>query len=335
MVNGRTNNQLQPRPKRRAGKGRGKGGNQPPRTNYQPQRIQRAAISAPAGLSRTHHFDAFGNSAPQALAFSVGPATHIKGASTETLITVPGHRYVIMFCGSSSTQYIVFDYTVSSSTGAVSYQYMTSTGIIGTPSAIVPDTFMCSRASLRLRNVSRAADCGGVVRAFNMPNYTQVNGKGNAINTSSDYMNLHDLIRNHPRTRSYSGAAMTGTHQWDAIPTSQGEYHKFRDTVSSYYINVISNPGVSLVCIMLEDFSTPQTYEFTLAATYYARYRVTGPLFNMSINPPTAPLALVNQKRDAAENSWGKQLSNAMGHLGTLANVTKAVHGAWTGNAEL
>ena len=90
-------------------KGGKKKGGPPRRTKLQPRkaqdtartsvpRVTRAPNKILAGLGRRHHFNAFGTLAPQALAFSIGPAARIIGAKRNPLgLDKEWHKTLLAF----------------------------------------------------------------------------------------------------------------------------------------------------------------------------------------------------------------------------------------------
>jgi len=125
---------------------------------------------------------------------------------------------------------------------------------------------------------------------------------------------IKNLILNHKDTVTLSGSQLTNTQQWDCVPVSQDKYHSFIQPAGGNS-TVLLDPGISTVLILMETAPEDQQYEFSMAGTWYARYRFTGPLANCAIAPPTAPLAAVNKSRDFAEamGSVGRPIMAAMG----------------------
>lgn len=290
---------------RNQGKGNGKGGGPPrgpPRRaqGQQPrqQNVVRLRPRVPRGLPPAHHFNAFGPQKPQALAFSVGPATHIGGLATVS--TVLSTTQPTMWIFQPSGGYNQLGECVSSDNGTTfswSNNNIDSTGIDNTgggPSAGSPTQVLCSRGSIRVRNCSRAADAGGVIRILRTGTPLKMDG--------SDLGYLYSMVKNHPRTHSYTGSALTKAHQWDCIPVDQTSYAKFIPPTQAYsLLNGGDTPAVSSVIIVFEPFTTSQAFELTMAACYYGRYRFAGPLAGMASLPPTISIGATNILRDAAE----------------------------------
>jgi len=306
---------------------------QPQPARQQPRRRRRAARSAPggdgvhrhknivpAGLSPNHHFDAFGPQKPQALAFSVGPATHINGAA-RFAVTVPtvasgyqvGYDLFAFQPGSGIHPMIYCRYVPTSASagawGPVSHWDIPSNGIEINASASSPETVMCSRGSVRLRNTSPAAQVAGVVHILRVST-----GIPNFYATPADAESVKALILTHKDTVTLSGSQLTQTQQWDCIPVSQDKYHGFIQPFGGNS-TVLQDPGVSTILMLFETTPSTQYYEFSMAASYYARYRYSGPLANASMLPPTCPIGKANQARDLYEKmgSIGKPIVAAIG----------------------
>jgi len=306
MVNGKQNQQQKQAQMRKAAAQRANA-----RRNLQNQGQSTAIIrrrpKVPKGLDPKHHFNAFGHTAPQALSFSIGPATHLTGYRSVLFGSYATNPSMFIFQPGGGvdqlTRYTTTDGGVTWAAGS-SYN-IDSTGIaLGGASATVPDQVMCSRGSLRYRNVSRAADAGGVVKVLRL--------SSGMFNDSTAWANLYRLVQSHPRTHGYSGSALTAAHQWDCIPVSQAEYTSFRDPTTGPGATGV--PPLTSIVIVMEAFSTVQDIEITFAANYYARYRVAGPLASMSRPPPTCSVTQTNLARDAAEaiGSAGRKVGNAI-----------------------
>jgi hypothetical protein len=314
MAQGRNNNK---------GNGKGRGG--PPRKKggFQRPQVVRNRPPIPAGLSPNHHFNAFGPQKPQALAFSIGPATHIGGLASSSETTQTGNPIMFVFQPSGGYYQLAKCTTTDSGVNFTwsNYLNIASTGIstTGVESAVSPAQVLCSRGSIRVRNTSRAADAGGVVRVLRT---------GTPISVGSTELGyLYEMVKNHPHTHTYTGSSLTAAHQWDSIPIDQSSYSKFIEPTSAYgVLSADKNPAVSSVIIVFEAFSTVQNIELTVAACYYGRYRYAGPLASMASLPPTTTLARTNILRDIAESvgSAGRKVADATGN----ALVARLIGGA-------
>lgn len=263
--------------------------------------IVRAKNPIPRGLSPNHHFNAFGTQVPQALAFSVGPATQISGAYRFPHTLLPADTLTLMAFqpGSGYHQALI---AKSSGGGPTSWSpvlapSITSTGIdtVTGPSASSPDKIMCSRGSLRIRNLTPAGEVAGAVHILRVST-----GLTHFYSHPTTAPDIAEMILQHKDTVTMSGSSLTETHQWDCIPVSQDKYHEFRspDNLQS----ALNDPGLSTILVLFEHPTPPQHYEMSMAATYYARYRFSGPLANASAHPPVAPLNMINKIRDVAES---------------------------------
>jgi hypothetical protein len=288
------------------------------------QVVRRAPNRIPAGLSPNHHFNAFGPSKPQALTFSVGPAVHVSGYGSKNFNVENTTNTMLVFQpGGGRDQLLI--YTQSLTTGVwtlASTQNIDSTGITSTPSSTSPDSLMCSRGSMRVRNFSRAADSGGLIKVLRLSTGFDLTLQTPAV--------LDDMIHGNARTRAYTGSSLTQSHQWDCIPVSQDKYHAF--TAVNTALGEVLDPAVSSTVIYFASTAVTNNYEVTFAATYYCRYRFIGPLTNMAANPPTIPIAKSNMLRDIAESvgSAGRLVGNAIG--AEMTSVAKEVLPGYLGN---
>jgi len=269
--------------------------------------IVRARNPIPRGLSPNHHFNAFGTQIPQALAFSVGPATQVSGAYRFPLALQPADTLTLLAFqpGSGAHQALIVksDGTGPSGWSPVSAPSITSTGIdtVTGPSASSPDKIMCSRGSLRIRNLTPAGEVAGAVHILRVST-----GMPSFYADPAEAPTIGEMILQHKDTVTMSGSSLTETHQWDCIPVSQDKYHEF---VSPYpATSALNDPGLSTILVLFEHPNPMQHYELSMAATYYARYRHSGPLANASAPPPVAPLPMINRVRGIAE---------AIGSMGT------------------
>lgn len=325
MVNNRNRNNN----RNNGGKGNGRGRGAPgPQRRFAPQQqnVVRARPQIPSGLPLNHHFNAFGPQKPQALAFSIGPATHIGGLATSTQTSSTTQPVMFIFQPSGGYNQLG---KCTTADGGVNFAWsninITSTGIDPTgagPSAVSPSQVLCSRGSIRVRNTSRAADAGGVIRVLRT---------GTPLSTNTAQLGeLYDMVKNHPRTHSYTGSSLTMAHQWDCIPVDQSSYCRFVVPTGAYQALNAGETAVSSIVIVMESFSTLQDYELTMAACYYGRYRYAGPLASMASLPPTVPLARTNMLRDVAEHvgSAGRKVGAAAGNAFTAAATQHATRAA-------
>jgi hypothetical protein len=241
-------------------------------------------------------FDAFGNDRPLPLAFSVGPATHLRGlsrlaftthATLETVLVLnAGPGYVVGQLGQLNPGVSI---TVTDNV------LMTSAGFDTAVSASSPDTAMATRFSCRLRNTTKAQDVAGYALAMNV-------AAGIVLATTADWDALVSYVSSHPRCTTYSSHELRDTTQWNSFPVDQGKFHSFvapgLDVAG--WRSTVTDPAMSTMVFVFPP-GTAQDYELTVAASYYGRYRVTGPLAHSSRLPPSVPLQIMNQARDAAE----------------------------------
>jgi hypothetical protein len=264
-----------------------------------------------------HHFDAFAPSKPQGLTFSVGPCTPVTGAARFT-VNLPADSEKTLLCfqpGGGLDQAGTMRRTAppvppsaSGTWSAWSPHNIVSTGFGTSASSSSPDTMMCTRGSIRVRNISPAADMAGAVHCLRVS--TGIPQWGSALENER----LAHLVEGHQRTVTMSGSQLSATYQWDCVPVSQDRYHQFK--TPNYGIFSSEEPGLSTILMVFEHSSAKaQTYEVTICANYFARYSAAGPLANSAVCPPTVPLTTVNRSRDRAEQmgSIGKPILQAMG----------------------
>lgn len=288
------------------------------------QRIQRAPMRIPKGLPKGHHFDAFKPS-PQALGFSIGPATPVSGLARFPLTlnaALPSHQTmtVLFFqpCGGLNQlgkATIDIDSTSGTPVTSVndfSYIQIDSTGFTSTPGPGSPKDAMCTRGSLRLRNTSPAGQMGGAVHFLRSASTFAWN--------SVSLLEIQEMILQHVRSHTYSGSSLSQTHQWDLVPVAQDEYTKFV-TIANGSGHMGNVPGLTTLFIAFAHTTVQQSYEVSIAANYYARYDEVGPLANAAMCPPTAPISTINRVRDAAEAlvSAGRPLAEIGGRAAVNA----------------
>lgn len=301
---------------------------QPTRDKY--NKIVVAPTRIPAGLSKSHHFDAFSPGKPQALAFAVGPATHVNGAR-RFVVTIPGysggqhpsHTIARFQPGGGFDQWVTTELThgTPGSWSPVETQTINSTGILsdGTFTASNPTHVMCSRGSVRIRNMTRNFNIAGTVQVLR-----QSIPLPGLISTQDLYTGIKDLIEESTATVVMTGLELARSHQWDCVPVTQSAYTSFHEPVSGEVDRL--DPGLSSVFMLFEHASQQQEYEISMAACYYARYNVVGPLSNLGKPPPVAPLSIVNNIRSVAESigSYGRPLAARVA-AGMLPQIADAV----------
>lgn len=280
----------------------------PPRPKAAPQRGNAQRRAGPQRKSRLS-FDSF-SPAAMPLAFSVGRCTRLQGLSRGdfySTATDTDQDYMLAIFNGSPGGYVGRCYTVSTdkeTASTVKFWTMTSAGFdthIGAsplpPSASRPDHAMCAKFSVRIRNISKAIDVGGVVRVLNMSAGTSANSA-----RIDELINLIHYVEAHPRTVTFGAAELRSTQQFDTHPVDQTRYHQFRKPTEDIlgWDAALGDPAMSTIVMVIPTFANNQ-YEITANGHYYARYDVTGPLANMASNPPVAEMSALNRARDEAE----------------------------------
>jgi len=324
---GKRGNPLPPKPQKKK---------QPTRDKY--NKVVIAPRRIPAGLSRNHHFDAFSPGKPQAMAFAIGPATHVNGARRFT-VDIPNsvestHTIARFQPGGGFNQWVTTTLSLPTDPAdpsvwsPVTNVTINSTGILsdGTFTATNPTHVMCSRGSLRVRNMTRSLNVAGSAQILRRS--VPLTG---LIDFQTLYNDVKDLIEESTATVVMTGMELTRSHQWDCIPVSQAAYTSFNEPVSGEVERL--DPGLSSVFILFEHGQQPQQYEVSMAACYYARYNIVGPLSNMGKAPPVAPLSLINSIRTAAEHvgSFGRPLAASV--AGGIAEALEQRAGAYLASA--
>jgi len=251
-------------------------------------------------------YDGF-STMPMPLAFSVGRCTRLQGLARFDFssLATTGHDYVVGVFNGSPGWVVGTLYSVKTTTNPplaidLKHMFMSSAGFDGVTgaSSTHPDSAMCSKFSVRLRNTSKAIDVGGVVRVLNM--------SAGADTDLTDPQNFVDLIRyveNHASVTTFGGEELRATQQWDTHPVDQSRYAQFISPgkTQADAVDAIKDPAMSTIVMVIPTFPN-NTYELTAKGHYYARYRVTGALANMASHPPVADLTLLNRARDQAES---------------------------------
>lgn len=239
------------------------------------------------------------------LANAVGPCTHVRGL--ERLSVAHAASSSTMLLVNMGAGYIVGElYTYGAPPVLVSSLTMDSAGFSsGGASASSPDQDIITRASLRIRNTTKALDVGGAVRILRVSAGIEVTG---GAMTQAQADSIYAYVRSNPRTRTFGGQELIATHQFNSIPVNQSKLASFAQsgTNASGFAAELFDPAVSSFVILFEDTSTSQDYEVTVCGEYYTRYRYVGPLAHMARSPKTAPLHSINAAREKEESQLSR-----------------------------
>lgn len=294
-------------------------------------------VIAPRGFG---YYDAFAHDPNSACtAYSIGPATGVTGTSRHTVNTqVPNASHsgvvlVIVAPSWSKTQGVVIG---ADSAGSFLSTDINSPQLIADP----PQSAIPTRCSLRLRNVSPTFTKGGIVRSLRIT--TGFLPPTNLAELDSTC----ELIRNHDRTRTYSGAVLTEDFQINCTVSDQAKATSFFNWVppaSSGFASATYQPALTPIVLLFEPFSglgtgspltaTPNTYEITIRSQFLGRYTQGSMLANLAV-PPRAIGDGVNNLRDREEargstlhsvaqagvEAGGNFLSNFLSNLDTGAS---------------
>lgn len=260
-------------------------------------------------VSQRAGFNAFALDKP-ALAFSVGRATLVRGMARSTFGIKPDtvhpgqtHTMAIISCypGHHVAQIVAVNATAGTVAG-IREVTMASAGFSDSgPSSSSPDAAMTARMSIRLRNISPALEVAGQMYVLNM-------AAGVELTTAPTYATLVRYVESHPRTVTFSAHELRTSRQWNSHPVDQSAYHRFSfpGKTNDDFKAGLTDPGMSTMVLVFPvignaEALTEQQYELTVQGSYYARYKVTGPLAHAAELPPTLPLPILNGARDFAE----------------------------------
>jgi hypothetical protein len=177
---------------------------------------------------------------------------------------------------------------------------------------------MATRCSLQIRNVTRVLHQAGIVRSLRV---TTGIISPQAYATSQDLLDLAEHVRNHARTRTYSGAELAENKQINCTVVDQSRATTFLDfgeAIPSADLNWwpdapegvpvqtggftrgIHNPTYTPIILLFETTSQDNEYEISIRSQFLAHY-VQG---SMLANLATTPLAIgdkLNAHRDHEE----------------------------------
>jgi hypothetical protein len=314
-------------------------------------------IIAPRGFG---YYDAFTHSPGDAVtAFSVGPATPIQANTRAGLTTIKpdgvgesdlGVSMIIVYPAASDVQAALFTCGATVSDPVIetpfrSPQLNPSGG---------PESVMATRCSLQVRNITQVLNQGGVVRSLRIT--TGIIGPQILnVGTSQDLLDLAENVRNHARTRSYSGADLVENKQINCTVVDQTRATTFLD----FAVNVpiadlpwypepptplggavgpfqqgLHNPTFTPIILLFESFPTKNTYEVSIRTQFLAHYVQGSMLANLAMTPPSVGEKL-NAHRDNEERkgsilhdvgrvlenvgNWGvKHRGEIMGGIGAM-----------------
>lgn len=257
-------------------------------------------VIAPRGFG---YYDAFAHDPMSACtAFSVGPATGITGTarhSVNTQLPTTNHSGAVLTVIAPSLSAVQGISYMSDANGAFTYSEATSPQLTSDP----PGSAIPTRCSLRIRNVSPTFTKGGIVRTLRVTT-------GFAIPTSFAELDAFcELVRNHDRTRTYSGAALSEDFQINCTVVDQARATSFQNWGSNIGV-AMTTPTYTPIVILFEPFSgiagstalttTPNTYEITIRSQFLGRYPQGTMLANLAI-PPRSIGDGVNPVRDREE----------------------------------
>lgn len=326
-------------------------------------------IIAPRGFG---YYDAFTNDAYSAAThMSIGPATPIvanticnSGLRTRDPITMDvtypdgqmhsleaGMLLMVVYPATCDTQAKLYS---CSNTDPVRLGHEHEYNSPNLQSAR-PDNAIATRCSFRIRNWTQHVGTGGIVRILRCTTGLSLDCSSAGRTTNGDLAVLAEEVRNHARTRIYSGEELCESHQKNLSVVDQSRstwfmnwnsLHKVADTpwavgqgwpqggtgnppTPQYTIGNFSyqlhDPAYTPIIILFEPFtaavngqSIGNSYEVNIRSQYLAHYAQGSMLANMAICPKATPDTL-NKHKDK-EEAQGSTMHNVGRFLSNAAS---------------
>lgn len=267
-------------------------------------------------ISVENQFNAFAYRDPTALAFAVGPTTYLSGLNSIQYDTNPTQA-------GAAQQARLLAYSLAPNVNQLQMATFGGDGAPATPIVAAesgvsvfasdpPSLAIAGRGSLRLRNVTKQLNAGGVVRILRTSSPPSTYDQNNELYWAMEY------VRQHPKTVTYSGYELLTTHTWNLAPSNQSKLIDFipwttttSPGASDWYNEVIKDQGMNSLFILFEPNADVNLYEVTWCAQYHCRYDSTSQaLTNMALPPPTKPLSVINaeRKHEDSKDSWGSKI---------------------------
>lgn len=293
------------------------------------------------GPALENQFNAFIHREPTALAFAVGPTTYLSGLNSvqydsepTSAGSLPLARLISFSLASNVNQMQMATFGGDGSPAASCVAVETGVSVFASDP---PSLAIAGRGSLRLRNITKQLNAGGVVRIL------RTSSPPAGYDQNSELFQAMDYIRQHPKTVSYSGFELLTTHTWNLAPSNQSKLIDFLpwDTnaapgAGAWYESVIKDQGMNSLFVLIEPNADINLFEFTICAQYHCRYDSSSQaLTNMALPPPTKPLALINaeRKHEDSKDSWGAKLGNIAGNVGkVISNDVARFKSAYDGH---
>lgn len=352
---------LQPIPRARRQRGMGVYAQTPASSN----------VIAPRGFG---YYDAFAHDAVSVgTAMSIGPATPItantraQGAGTSSK---PSQS--LQQSGLEAGGVLIIVQPSIGEIQAVSYE--TSSLVPGelitptlykspqlAPTSGPPGNAIPTRCSFRIRNVSPSLNSGGIVRILRLTTGVRLDDHQSADTqgtTNDELCVFMESVRNHARTRSYSGTELLEMMQKNATVVDQALATNFQDfderipnsqlpwtqttavpwpttdgsggvvTCDTFTMN-LHNPAFTPIAILIEPYvgfsgAAGNTYELTIRSQFLAHYPQGTMLANLAIPPPSNPLVM-NEHRDK-EEATGSTLSKVVDAVIQVGAAAPAIY---------
>jgi len=277
-------------------------------------------VIAPRGFG---FYDAFAHGPHEtATALSVGPATPIAAPTIAVAITsstnnvaIPGIgtydfgvRMMIVFPGPCACQAVSLYCSNSIPTDPTGKRYYTSPPLNNPGGA--PEAAMATRCSLRIRNITQLISQGGTVRTLRV---TTGFALADIEAANQDFVVFCDHVRNHERTRTYSGASLADNCQINCTVVYQPRattFLPFENTsgAGSPFHDGLLQPTLTPIILLFEPFGAPaaidqdNTYEVTIRSQFLAHYVQGSMLANLAMSIPDMPTTTLSKHRNDEEN---------------------------------
>lgn len=170
-----------------------------------------------------------------------------------------------------------------------------------------PDTWLPTRGTLGLSDVTKQLDRGGVVRVLQLPQ--------NLVTPVAPSLTEQDAIiayiRGHPKTHTYGRELGEAPHYWHSHVVDGIKAQEFDDTRTTVlqFTDQLDNPRFSTLLVLFESYAVARSFEITMVVTGYARYPAIGPLASLQ-----KPIPSISHDAYMAAN-------RALADMGSAANA--------------
>jgi hypothetical protein len=313
---------------------------------------------APRGFG---YYDAFAHD-PYSVAthMSVGPATPIVGStvcqtnlSTKASSTVSGtvleagFRMLIVQPACGENQAVMYEVSSTVGTDLITHTPFPCSQLTSDP----PTSAIPTRCSLRIRNWTQDIALGGTVRVLRATTGLAINV---SATTNEELVDLADKIRNHSRTRTYSGRELSAPMQKNCTVVDQGRATTFVPwgVIASGsqlpwalmegwgsvpippFTSALHDPAFTPIVVLFEPFQARvdggdigNSYEVVVRSQFLGHYIQGSMLANMAIAAPSLGDGM-NRLRNAEEakgSTLEKVLMKAMDAAPTVMSIANTL----------